>query len=356
MPWALGAGLVAGLNGCANLGYYTQSFTGQLDIIGRQRPIDELLRADDTEPALKAKLWSVTHMRDFATRELALPDNDSYRSYADVERPYVVWNVFATDEFSTKLKRWCFPIAGCVSYRGYFKQAAARAYGATLRAQGLDVRVAGIAAYSTLGWLQDPVLNTVIKRDDIELAGLLFHELAHQVAYVAGDSTFNESFATAVEIEGLRRWMAHNSTPAQFARYQTAKARDDAFRQLILNYRGRLDELYARPLPMAEKRAAKAQVFQELRADYARLKESWGGYASYDRWFADNLNNAKIAAVATYASLVPAFERLLAEQGHDLPRFYRAVKALTKLSKEERYARLGVADPGAPPMRQAARK
>jgi len=349
-------GLVIGLNGCANLGYYTQSFTGQLDIIGRQRPIDELLRADDTDPALKAKLWSVTHMRDFATRELGLPDNDSYRSYADVERPYVVWNVFATEEFSTKLKRWCFPIAGCVGYRGYFKQDTARAYGDTLRAQGLDVRVAGIAAYSTLGWLQDPVLNTVIKRDDIELAGLLFHELAHQVAYVGGDSTFNESFATAVEIEGLRRWMAHNATPEQFARYQTAKARDDAFRRLVLSYRGRLDELYARPLPAEEKRAAKARVFDELRADYARLKASWGGHGTYDRWFADELNNAKIAAVATYASLVPAFERLLAEHGHDLPRFYRTVKALTKLPKEERYARLGVVDPGAPLMRQAVQE
>lgn len=341
----LAVGLLLGSAGlavtaCSNLDYYAQSVGGQMRVLGAQRPIDALLDNPDTPPALQRKLYTVLQVREFASRHLGLPDNDSYRYYADIKRPYVLWNVFATDEFSTQLETWCFPVAGCVSYRGYFAQGEAEKFAEGLRAKGRDVFVGGVPAYSTLGWFHDPVLNTVLDRNDTDLAGLIFHELAHQVVYVRNDSAFNESFATAVELEGVRRWLAQRGSADKIAAYEQAKHRQARFAGLIALYRERLKELYREDIPREEKAVRKATLFAALKQDYAGLKQDWGGYAGYDRWFARDLNNAHLASVATYHQLVPGFEQILRDQGNDLPRFFRAIKQLAKLPKTERTARL----------------
>jgi predicted aminopeptidase len=332
--------LLALLGGCGNLGYYLQSAQGQYEILARTRPIGEVLADPETPQDLKARLAAAQAAREFASRELALPDNRSYRNYAELARPYVVWNVFAAPELSTRLKEWCFPVAGCVAYRGYFASGDAERYAASLRARGYETFVSGIPAYSTLGWFSDPVLSTFIRYPEAEVARLIFHELAHQVAYLPGDTEFNESFATAVEMEGMRRWLDAAGTPESRAAYAAMRARKGEFVALVLEYRGRLDQLYALPVADEEKRRRKREVLAELRERYARLKQSWGGYAGFDRWFAEDLGNAHLASVSAYTRLVPAFQALLEEEGGDLPRFYDAVRRVARLSGDERAARL----------------
>ena len=332
--------LAGTLGGCSNVGYYYQAVEGQMQIWHRSRPIAQVIKDKSTTPQVRERLALVLRMRDFASGELALPDNGSYRKYADLERPFVVWNVFAAGELSVAPKEWCFPIAGCVGYRGYFSQASAEQFGAELRRQGLDVFVAGIPAYSTLGWFDDPVLNTVVRYSEAELARLIFHELAHQVVYVRGDTMFNESFAVAVEMEGVDRWLARNGDDAKRAAFDTYEQRKDGFIELVLKYRDRLGVIYTSAATDAQKRAKKAETFTAMRAEYQTLKSAWGGYAGYDRFFSEELNNAHLVPVATYSKLVPGFRRMLAENGGNFPRFYAAVKALGKLPKEQREAKL----------------
>lgn len=328
------------VSGCANLGYYAESIGGQMQIFHRQRPIAELLDDRRTPAPLKDKLATVLHIREFASAELNLPANGSYRDYADLGRPQVLWNVFAAPPLSLDLKRWCFPLVGCVGYRGYFSPERAQALARELRKQGYDVHVGAVPAYSTLGWFDDPVLNTVIDEPEIELAGLVFHELAHQVVYARDDSVFNESFATAVELEGARRWLARRGSPAQWATYVAAKDRHARLLDLIAGYRARFTQLYASEAAEADKRARKQALFNELRADYEELRMQWNGYAGYDGFFTRELNNAHLAALATYYQLVPAFQALLAQHQGDLRSFYRSVEKLSKLSKTERHAHL----------------
>jgi len=334
------AALAPLLGGCATLGYYSQAVLGQLDLLRRATPIDEELRNDAVPAALKAKLRSVLRIREFASRELALPDNGSYKRYADVGRRYVLWNVFAAPEFSTEPVTSCFPIAGCVSYRGYFGEADAEAEGAAQRGRGYDVYIGGVPAYSTLGWFDDPVLNTFIHYPESELARLMFHELAHQQLYVKNDTRFNESFATAVELAGVERWLARSGNEGQRAAYNRLRQIRREFVALLVKYRAILKQHYRQDLPPEQKRLGKARHFAELEQEYRQLKISWGGFAGYDRWFAGKPNNATLASVALYTELVPAFSALLAREGGDLPRFYAAVKALAKLPKDERNARL----------------
>jgi predicted aminopeptidase len=332
---------VAVAAGCSTLSYYGQAINGQLDVMRRREPIPARIADPATPPELRAKLERVVAIREFASRELALPDNGSYRSYADLGRPYVLWNVFAAAEFSVEPRLSCFPIAGCVAYRGYYRQEAAEDYGAGLAKDGYDVHVYGVPAYSTLGWFDDPVLNTFIRYPDADLARLVFHELAHQVVYAAGDTVFNESFAVAVEEEGVRRWLERNGTAAEQDAYATARQRRAGFVRLVLRYREKLEALYREPLPAEAKREAKRQRFAEMAAEYEALKaESWGGFPGYDRWFEGGVNNAKLASVAAYEELVPAFRALLAQENGDLPRFYAAVKQLARLDKPERQAAL----------------
>lgn len=330
------------LAGCAGVGYYYQAVSGQMELWRKSQPIETLIGDSHTDPKLRERLELVRRVRDFASRELDLPDNGSYRKYADLQRPYVVWNVFATDEFSMKPLDWCFPFAGCVAYRGYFSEQEAEKFGTGLRTKGRDVFVSGIPAYSTLGWFDDPVLNTFIRYPDAEIARLVFHELAHQVVYVSGDTMFNESFATTVELEGMERWLERNGTPAQRAAFETRQEYKRGFVTLILKYRDQLRTLYASDLADNEKRSRKAAAFAELKAEYEVLKQSWGGFAGYDRFFAGELNNAHIVPVATYSELVPAFRRLLAENKGDFPHFYTAVREIGGLGREKRAARLGV--------------
>jgi predicted aminopeptidase len=328
------------LTGCATTGYYAQAILGHLDVMRRAQPIAERLADPATPPALRARLERVLAMRDFASRELALPDNGSYRSYADVGRPFVAWNVFAAPEFSVEARQSCFPVAGCVSYRGYYALADAERHGAALAAEGLDVYIGGVPAYSTLGWFDDPVLNTFVNYPEGELARILFHELAHQVAYVKDDTVFNESFAVSVERAGVRRWLARDTPEADVRAYEALQERRQQFIALALRYRGRLDALYREPIADSAKRADKARLLGEMEAEYRALKAEWGGFAGFDRFFAQKLGNAHLASIAVYTAHVPAFERLLAREGNDLARFYAAVKALAATPKAARDAAL----------------
>jgi predicted aminopeptidase len=327
--------------GCTSVGYYYQAMSGQMQIWHRSRPISQMIDESGTDAALRERLQAVQRIRDFASRELALPDNSSYRKYADLERQFVVWNVFATEEFSIDPVTWCFPIAGCVAYRGYFKEAAANKFADGLRTKNLDVLVAGVAAYSTLGWFDDPVLNTFIHDQDVDIARLLFHELAHQIVYVQDDSSFNESFATAVELEGTGRWLDKNGTPEQRAKFEARQVRRREFVELIGRYRERLRALYKVEASAVQKRLGKSQTFAELKNEYEKLKTLWGGYTGYDGFFREPLTNARLVPVATYSEWVPAFRKLLAEQGGDLKRFYDAVREIAKLPTKEREQRLG---------------
>jgi len=333
---AIAVGQVILLGSCANLPYYARAVDGQMEILRRAQPISTIIADPAADQKLKRVLARVVLMREFASRELKLPDNQSYTSYADLQRPFVVWNVFAAPELSSELKKWCFVQAGCVSYRGFFSQAEAESYAEELRNEGYDVHVGGVRAYSTLGWFNDPVLNTFIGYSEMELARLIFHELTHQVVYVPGDSVFNESFASVVEQEGVGRWLDSTGAASQRAVFDVRQEREAVFTELVLNHRKRLQELFASDLSDTEKRAAKARMFDELREEFVQLKAARADFSSYDRWFAQQLNNALLATISTYTQLVPAFQALLAQQNGDMGRFFAAVKEISKLPEAER--------------------
>jgi len=334
------AAIGATIAGCSSLGYYAQAARGQFQLLSHREPIEEVIEKPDTSEALKKTLGLVLEIREYASSQLALPDNASYRSYVDIKRPYVVWNLFAAPEFSIEPKRWCFPFVGCLSYKGYFDEAKARAAGSRLAADGYDVYVGGIAAYSTLGHFDDPFLSSMLRLDEAVTAGIVFHELAHQRVYIRDDTELNEAFASLVEEEGVQRWLGERRGPEALAAWRVRREREQAFATIVDESRTRLGALYASALPEEEMRSRKATELDALRARYAELKASWGGYAGYDAWFDSGLNNARIASVATYQRLVPALRVMLADAGDDLPRFYADVEALGKLSAEERGQRL----------------
>lgn len=320
------------LSGC----YLLQAAGGQMQIVSRREPIAKVLADPATAPRLRTRLEYVAAARDFASRELGLPDNASYRSYADVGRPYVVWNVFATDEFSVQPRRWCFPIAGCVVYRGYFLESSAQRYARRLRLRGGDAAVGGVAAYSTLGHFKDPVLNTMMGWSDAQLAATLFHELAHQVVYVPSDSQFNEGFATLVEETGLERWLNRTGRSQELQSWSLQRQRNEQFIQLLLKARERLRRLYESALPAPQMRARKQEEFGHLKFEYWQLKARWDGYAGYDKWFDGALSNAHLVSAATYHGCMPGFRRLLAAVNGELPRFYEEAKRLAQQSREVR--------------------
>jgi predicted aminopeptidase len=326
--------------GCANLPYYLQSVRGQLDIWSRQRDIEAVVANPETSAALRDKLQAVLSIRNFASSELSLPQNSSYRSYANLERPFAVWNVFAAPEFAIEPRNWCFIFAGCVNYRGYFDKAEANRFADEASREGYDVFVGGVPAYSMLGYFPDPVLNTFIRYPTPQLARLIFHELAHQVVYVKDDSVFNESFAVTVEQEGMRRWLDRYGGEQDRTTSMLVAQRRTQFVTLIETYRDRLGGLYRTPLTAPEKRTRKAALFAQLEDDYAKLKESWGGFAGFDRWFEGKPNNALLASIAIYTKKVPAFQALLLREGGDLERFYSAAKALAHMDKAQRTAAL----------------
>jgi predicted aminopeptidase len=342
-PQRLAAGLLCALlAGCADLGYYAQSVGGQLSLLSAREPIAEVIADPATDPQLAARLKLALEIRDYASRVLQLPDNGSYRSYADLKRPYVVWNVWAAPEFSVTPRQWCFPVAGCVTYRGYFAQDAARTYAQELAADGAETFVSGVPAYSTLGWFDDPVLNTFIRLPDYELARLIFHELAHQVMYVKDDTTFNESFASFVEEAGVKRWLADTGRAVQIPAFEASQRRRAQFVKLTTDTRARLVALYRLPLAPEVMREHKAAIFAELRQQYAALQQEWGvtaNTARLDAFFA-GANNATLASVGAYTALVPAFAQALARSGGDFTRFYAEVERIAALPPTEREAAL----------------
>ena len=329
---------------CESVSYYTQAARGQLAIVLGRDDINRLLQRDDLPPELAAKFQSVLEIRRFAEEELGLPVGAHYSTYVDVGREHVVWNVFAAPEFSIDAVNWCYPIAGCVSYRGYFSERQALDYAAKLERQGFDVYTGGVDAYSTLGWFEDSVLSTVVGRAEHQLAGLIFHELAHQLAYVQGDTTFNESFATAVEREGVRRWLLQRGQEQRFDTGLLEYQRQEQFVELVTGYRDRLDELYRQDIADELMRVRKAELQQALRDDYEALKSRWQGYGGYDSWFARSLNNAQLLTVASYNDLLPFFTSLLQQADQHLPSFFDEVRRIAALSESERSALIGAGD------------
>jgi predicted aminopeptidase len=356
----IGAALLASLavvclSGCSTAGYYWQSVSGHMQMLNAARPVNDWLGDAQTPDALKARLALSQRIREFAVTELKLPDNASYRRYADLQRSAVVWNVVAAPPLSLTLKTWCFPVAGCVGYRGYFNEAEARAEAARVQQdESLEVSVYGVPAYSTLGWLNwaggDPLLSTFIRYPDGELARLIFHELAHQVVYARDDTPFNESFATAVERLGGARWLdgeAEKGNLEARQKFDAFDARRRQFRVLTQTARRALAAIYEQnKAPAQQNRVqaatqliAKEKVMQTFRSDYARLKAEWGGYDGYDAWVA-RANNAAFGALAAYDDLVPGFEALYVQEGRDWLRFYEAVRRLAALPRDERHAAL----------------
>ncbi len=330
--------LVLGLSGCSSLAYYGQLAQGQMRLLNAREPITEITANPQRDAQLRAQLSKAEQARRFASEQLDLPDNQSYRLYADIGRPFVVWNVFATGEFSLAPQLHCFPIAGCVAYRGYYSQAGARGEAALQRLAGNDVYIGGVEAYSTLGWFSDPITSAMLKWGDERLATLIFHELAHQRFYVQDDSEFNESFATFVEQEGSRQWRAARGlAPLQD---QHLRQRDQ-FTQLVLDTRTRLQALYAQALPSGAMRAAKQAEFEHMRQAYRTLRDAqWAGDTRYDAWMNSPMNNAKLLPFGLYDQWVPAFAALFRQTGGDWRRFYDAVEGLGRLPLADRRASL----------------
>ena len=332
--------LVFALSGCNTLSYYTQAVHGEYEILAHRQSIDKLIANPKTPPKLKQQLQLVQQLRAFAKTELKLPIDKNYEKYVDTQRKYVVFDVQAAPEFSLEPKTWRYPLVGRLAYRGYFSEKNARECGDRLAKEGFDVYVDGVDAYSTLGWFKDPLLSTFIDTSEPELAELLFHELGHKRVCAAGDTDFNEAFATTVGQEGTRRWLRSKCATSLLDAYEQSLARDNQFVHLIMATRERLQKLYAPknpPVEADELRREKKAVFDDLLQQYAELKRSWGGYSGYDDWFAHDLNNAKLNTVANYYDYVPGFERLLQLDGGDLEKFYAAADRLSKESIDKRH-------------------
>ncbi|MEM6461161.1 MAG: aminopeptidase [Pseudomonadota bacterium] len=329
--------LLTVLQGCENLSYYSQSINGHLSLVSERQPIDNIIDDPQGEQDLREQLRLARDVRQFAVDRLALPDNRSYQTFVDTRRQYVTWAVFAAPELSLSVQLWCFPVVGCVPYRGYFSKQAAERFAEGLKQQGFDVYVGGVPAYSTLGWFDDPLLNTMFLYGETYVAGVVFHELSHQKIYVPGDAAFNEAFAVSVEESGTELWLLDQSNPDALRQYRSAQRRNEDFLALVAQTRENLLSIYARNRSDEQKRAAKAAEIDDLRSRYERLKRTrWDGFDGYDGWFEEPINNAKLATVAVYNDLVPAFLQLLEICGGDYESYYRAVENISRLDRAQR--------------------
>jgi len=344
--WGLAGALVAaavlvfGASSCSSVGYYSQAVGGHLKLMRARQSIDDVIANQATSPELRQKLQTLVDARQFAVSELGLPDNDSYSTFVETGRAAVTWNVVAAEEFSVNPKTWCFPVAGCVSYRGYFAREDADAYANSLAAQNYDVTIGGASAYSTLGWFDDPVLDTMLRGRDTRYVGTLFHELAHQLLYVKDDSNFNEAFATFVEQQGTRQWLAANFEAQRIEQFDASLQRAEDFVGLLRTTRKSLQATFAKDINEPTMRAEKAEVFATMREEYEALKVQWGGFSGYDNWFKRDLNNARLVAVSTYRQFVPAFYAMYIEAGEDLVAFYDVAKVTAELPAKERRERM----------------
>ncbi|QNP50079.1 aminopeptidase [Diaphorobacter aerolatus] len=352
---------VLALGACASsgdsiIGYYWQSFRGHMDLMGSARPLNDWINDTSQKPALRERLELALRARQFAIDELGLPDNASYRRYAQLGRSAAVWNVVGAPPYSLKLHTWCFPVTGCIGYRGYFAEADAKAEAERLAQSGLEVSVYPVPAYSTLGysnWLGgDPLLNTFVGWPEGDFVRLLFHELAHQVVYASGDTAFNESYATAVERLGVDQWLREHSTDKARAEFATSEKRRAQFRALTRDARAQLSRIYTAgdtetAAGRAELHAQKQGAMQAFREAYARQRERWINedgvrpeqLANLDRWVMD-ANNASFGAQGAYDDLVPAFIALFEQQGRNWQRFHAAVQALADEPQDARLAQL----------------
>jgi predicted aminopeptidase len=346
---------VLGVSGCHTLSFYGQAFRGQYQIFANEESINKLIIDPRTPEHLRERFQLLEGLRAFAQAELKLPIDNHYRKYADLHRPFVVWNVEAAPEFSMRPKTWWYPLLGSLEYRGYFSKQGATNYARYLLAKGYDVSVGGVQAYSTLGWFKDPVLNTFIFERDADLAEIIFHELGHQRVFAHGDTDFNEAFATTVGEEGARRWLRAQGDKAALDAYLAHLQRNNQFVHLVMRTRRQLEALYGdtrnaqgkviatrrnKDAPAQQLRRQKAQVMQEMKQQFAQLKQQWNGDAEYDWWFSHDINNAYLNSVAAYYDLVPSFEQILAANGGDLEKFYRAVERLAEMTKKERQEQL----------------
>ena len=326
------------VSSCSHLSYYKQAVSGQLALLADRRPVTGVLEDPGLKDEVRQQLQLSQNILAFAG-ELGLPVEKTFSTYVDVGRPYVVWNVFAAEAFSLQLKTHCFPIAGCVGYKGFFAREAAEKYAAELRAEGLEVFVGGVAAYSTLGWFDDPLLSTFIMREEAALAALLFHELAHKVLYIEGDTSFNESFATAIERYALKKWLDRRDQPGRFAAYLAADKRRQSVIALILATRERLALIYASQRPENEMQQQKNEAIADMRQQYQQLKDSWQTGTEFEYWMQTEINNARLGAIGAYHGWVPAFQVMLAKH-ENLDTFFQEVKALSRLDRSVRDERL----------------
>lgn len=349
-----------GVSGCHTLSFYGQAVRGQYQIFANERPINKLIKAPSTPEPLRQRFELLERLRAFAQTDLKLPIDDHYRKYVDLHRQFVVWNVEAAPEFSMQSKTWWYPLLGSLEYRGYFSKQGATNYAHYLRNKGYDVSVGGVQAYSTLGWFRDPVLNTFIFEPDADLAEIIFHELGHQRAFARGDTDFNEAFATTVGQEGARRWLTARGDKPALEAYLAQLQRNNQFVHLVMSTRRQLEDIYGdthnargkvvstaknKGVPAQRLRQEKAQIMEEMKQQFVRLKQQWNGDTDYDGWLSHEINNAQLNSVAAYYDLVPTFEQILATNGGDLEKFYGVVERLAKMTKKQRQEQLRAVAP-----------
>jgi predicted aminopeptidase len=335
---------VLNLTSCARVAYYSQSITGQWEIYAKRRHINEILMDEKTSHTLHEKLAPVPEIRQFASEQLKLPNNNSYLTYADLNREYVVWNVFATPQLSLEPVQWCFLIVGCLSYQGFFDKETAMRQANTLRAQDYDVFVGGVSAYSTLGWFDDPILNTMLNKDITYLVKVIFHELAHQKIYIKNDTEFNEAFAESIALAGINKWLTQYHSQDAIDKFTNKQNYENEFVSLVLETRDELEELYDSEMPDQKMQQNKIEILKLMRKKYNQMRSNWNDDTTYDSWFNTELNNAKIAAVATYRHLIPDFMHLLEKTGNDFEDFYKLINKLERCSIIKRRAILDTGD------------
>jgi len=332
--------LVSLLGGCSSLGYYSQVINGHLDLMARREPLQQLVDDPGTTAGLRQRLRLVLAIREFASAQLFLPDNGSYRSFAQVEGLAVVWSLVATEEFSLQPLEWCYPVIGCASYRGYYSRQEGERQEGLIKTQGMDTTLEPVPAYSTLGWFDDPLPSTVVDWSETRLARLIFHELAHQKIYLPGDSAFNEALANTVAWWGVKRWLESEADEAALENWRRQQRRERSFIALLLKTRRHLSEIYLQPITEEQKRQRKQEAFQRMKKEYVAMQQQWQGYRGYDDWFSRELNNARLASVATYEQWAPAFRVLLRQSKNDMEVFYRACEELGQQPSDERRRRM----------------
>ena len=331
---------VLGLASCGTVRFYAQAAKGQAQMLWRARPIPVVIAEPTTKPTLRKRLELVQALRAFAGSELHLPTSSIFTSYADLGRKYAVYVVYAAPEFSAEAKGWWYPVVGTLKYRGFFDEASAKKEADKLKAQGFDVLMSGVEAYSTLGWFNDPVLNTFIGREEGDLAELLFHELTHARLFLPGDTDFNEALATSVAQEGVKRWFTHKHAPDELKAYEQGLGKDNEIIHLLLQTRGELKRLYATEQTPVSMRQAKATTLATLNKRYAEVRTRWNGDSRYDRFFSKPVNNARLCTIAAYHDLVPTFSKKIRDHHGDLEAFFREMEALGPLDSKARLAAL----------------